>query len=174
MMNAEVIRIDHGVQSIRDPKLIALLSMPHTNPNMVKAYGHGQRIPLTCCPRSNYKLKVFKDPRHNNLLRLLDLNVCVTVNSDDPAYFGGYVNDNYFHLIDLFNGDVNQKGKDKAKEEQVYRSVNVKDLFRLCRNGFEASVMDAERKREYMQRVADFFMVQNKYLFDTCTKGSSL
>lgn len=76
-----VIRIDHGVRSEEDPVLLQTLA--------------ARKIPLTVCPLSNLKLKVVNDMREHNLKRLLDQGLCVTINSDDPAYFGGYLLDNY-------------------------------------------------------------------------------
>ena len=77
----KVERIDHGVQSAQDPALMARLAK--------------ERIPLTVCPLSNQKLCVFPDLKDHNLRQLLDAGLCVTVNSDDPAYFGGYINENF-------------------------------------------------------------------------------
>lgn len=82
----KVSRIDHGVRAAEDPKLIARLIE--------------QQIPLTVCPLSNTKLKVFADMRQHNILDLLEQGVKVTVNSDDPAYFGGYVTENFMALHD--------------------------------------------------------------------------
>lgn len=74
-------RIDHGVQAVNDPALMQRLAK--------------ERIPLTVCPLSNLKLCVFPDLREHNLPALLDAGLCATINSDDPAYFGGYINDNF-------------------------------------------------------------------------------
>ena len=74
-------RIDHGVRAEEDPALMERL---------IK-----EQIPLTVCPLSNLKLCVVKDLRKHNLKRMLDAGVCVTINADDPSYFGGYVNDNF-------------------------------------------------------------------------------
>ena len=76
----KVQRIDHGVQAVRDEGLMQRLAR--------------ERMPLTVCPLSNQKLQVFPDLRDHPLKALLDAGLCATVNSDDPAYFGGYVNDN--------------------------------------------------------------------------------
>lgn len=80
----KISRIDHGVRAAEDPKLIARLIE--------------EQIPLTVCPLSNTKLKVFGDMRQHNILDLLEQGVKVTVNSDDPAYFGGYVTENFMAL----------------------------------------------------------------------------
>lgn len=84
-----VCRIDHGVAATQDPQLVNYLVQ--------------HRTPLTVCPLSNTKLKVFADMSEHNILQLLDKGVRVTVNSDDPAYFGGYVNANYQALADALN-----------------------------------------------------------------------
>lgn len=77
----KVRRIDHGVRCAEDPELMKRLA--------------GEGVPLTVCPLSNVKLRVFDSLERHNLRRLLDAGIKVTVNSDDPAYFGGYVGDNY-------------------------------------------------------------------------------
>ncbi|MEN3754343.1 adenosine deaminase family protein [Mangrovibacter sp. SLW1] len=78
-------RIDHGVRSLDDPELIAHLS--------------DTQMPLTVCPLSNVKLRVFDTMADHNLRELLQAGVNVTINSDDPAYFGGHVNENYQSII---------------------------------------------------------------------------
>ncbi|WP_301361809.1 adenosine deaminase [Stutzerimonas nitrititolerans] len=82
----KVSRIDHGVRAAEDPRLIARLIE--------------EQIPLTVCPLSNTKLRVFDDMSQHNILELLEQGVKVTVNSDDPAYFGGYVTENFLALHD--------------------------------------------------------------------------
>ena len=77
----KVSRIDHGVRSMEDPKLLDYLV--------------DKQIPLTVCPLSNVELKVFDSMSKHNLKKLLDMGICATVNSDDPSYFGGYVSENY-------------------------------------------------------------------------------
>ncbi|MEX3527012.1 MAG: adenosine deaminase [Burkholderia sp.] len=109
----KVDRVDHGVRSIEDAALVARLA--------------DARIALTVCPLSNLKLKVFDDMTKHTLKVLLDSGVAVTINSDDPAYFGGYVNNNYFATVAAL-----------ALEDQ--------DVYTVIRNGFEASfVTEAER-----------------------------
>ncbi|MGE6993180.1 adenosine deaminase [Pseudomonas sp. NPDC047961] len=80
----KVSRIDHGVRASEDPKLIERLI--------------AEQIPLTVCPLSNTKLCVFDDMSQHNILQMLEQGVKVTVNSDDPAYFGGYVTENFMAL----------------------------------------------------------------------------
>ncbi|MEJ7870774.1 MAG: adenosine deaminase, partial [Rubrobacteraceae bacterium] len=77
----KVSRIDHGVRCVEDPKLVERL--------------REERTPLTVCPLSNVKLRVFDSIEDHNLKRMLDLGLCVTMNSDDPAYFGGYMDENF-------------------------------------------------------------------------------
>jgi adenosine deaminase len=88
----KVERIDHGVQSIHDPALMQRLA--------------DSRIPLTVCPLSNLKLCVFGDLKDHNLRRMLDAGICVTINSDDPAYFCGYLLENYLQTFEALQLDA--------------------------------------------------------------------
>ncbi len=111
----QVKRIDHGVRALEDPRLVARL--------------RAERVPLTVCPLSNVKLRVFSDMKQHNFKRLLDAGLAVTVNSDDPAYFGGYVNDNIRAVQDVLD-------------------LTVADWHRIARTGFEASfASDADKRR---------------------------
>ena len=115
-----VSRVDHGVRSLEDPQLVARL--------------RDERIPLTVCPLSNVKLRVFDGLAHHPLGRMLESGLVVTVNSDDPAYFGGYVGDNYAAVaqaLELAPGT----------------------LATLARNSFEASFIDAATRAAYLARV---------------------
>ena len=110
----KVDRVDHGVRSIEDPALVARLA--------------DSRVALTVCPLSNIKLRVFDDMKQHTLKQLLAQGVAVTVNSDDPAYFGGYVNANYFATAEALE-------------------LNEQEVYTIIRNGFEASfVTPAERQ----------------------------
>ncbi|MBN3808554.1 adenosine deaminase [Paraburkholderia bannensis] len=109
----KVDRVDHGVRSIEDPALVTRLA--------------DTRVALTVCPLSNTKLCVFDDMTQHTLKQLLDQGVAVTVNSDDPAYFGGYVNENYSAIIDAL----------KLDDQEVYT---------ILRNGFEASFVTPEER----------------------------
>lgn len=82
-------RIDHGVQCIKDKELLSHLKLT--------------RVPLTVCPLSNVKLCVYDDLSQHPVKVLLDMGLCVMLNSDDPAYFGGYINDNYIELFKALN-----------------------------------------------------------------------
>ena len=88
-------------------------------------------IPLTVCPLSNVKLRVFDTMADHNLARLLDAGLNVTINSDDPAYFGGYVNDNYRAAF------------------SALPSLQAKDAWRLLCNSFEASFVDAADRQRW-------------------------
>ena len=111
----KVRRIDHGVRCEEAPELVARLAR--------------ERMPLTVCPLSNIKLNVFARIEDHNLKRLLERGVCVTVNSDDPAYFGGYVLENYLAV---------QRGLGLSRSQ----------LTELARNSIEASFLaDAVKGR---------------------------
>jgi adenosine deaminase len=84
--NLNVERIDHGVRALDDPELVARLIET--------------KIPLTVCPLSNVKLRVFDNMSQHTILMMLDLGLCVCVNSDDPSYFGGYITENFNALVD--------------------------------------------------------------------------
>lgn len=116
----KVNRIDHGVRSEEDPKLMARLI--------------AEKMPLTVCPLSNLKLCVVDDMAEHNIRRLLQLGVHVTVNSDDPSYFGGYMNDNFIAIatsLDLSNDE----------------------LKHLAINSFEASFIDDEQKQKWKSQI---------------------
>lgn len=113
-----VSRVDHGVRAIEDPELIKVLA-------------HNQ-TPLTVCPLSNLKLKVFDELKDHNLKQLLDKGLRVTINSDDPAYFGGYVNQNYLETAQALN-------------------LSEQDLKALAKNSILASFMPQQHKDQYCQ-----------------------
>ncbi|MES2932342.1 MAG: adenosine deaminase [Pseudomonadota bacterium] len=120
----KVERIDHGVRCLEDAGLTQRLAR--------------ERIPLTVCPLSNVKLRVFEEMAQHNLRALLDAGLLVTINSDDPAYFGGYVNDNFFAAFKAL-------------------PLTAKDASQLARNSFEAAFLDKTIKQRYLDEVDDFF-----------------
>jgi adenine deaminase len=122
VLNVE--RIDHGVRSLDSPELVERLAR--------------ERMALTVCPLSNIKLRVFDVMGSHNLRRLLDAGLAVTVNSDDPAYFGGYVNDNYLAAFDALPLDAGHART-------------------LARNSFEAAFLAPEQKRAFLAEVDAFF-----------------
>ena len=116
----KVERIDHGVQSAKDPALMKRLAQ--------------ERIPLTVCPLSNLKLCVFPDLAQHNIRELLDAGLCATINSDDPAYFGGYMNDNFLQTF-------------------AATGLDAQHAYRLARNSFEGSFAEESAKRRYVERL---------------------
>ena len=96
-----------------------------------------EQVPLTVCPLSNVKLCVLDGIRQHNIKRLLDAGLCVTVNSDDPAYFGGYVNAN-FHAI--------QQGLD----------LDHHDIYRMAHNSFAASFLGDEEEAALVGELETF------------------
>lgn len=119
----QVSRVDHGVRSIEDPNL-----MNH----LVEA-----QIPLTVCPLSNVKLRVFDTMSEHNILEMLDAGLCVTVNSDDPSYFGGYMTENFMGLS-------NELGMTKTQAHQ------------LVLNSIEASFAGDDRKEEMRSLLKEY------------------
>jgi adenosine deaminase len=125
----KVSRIDHGVRCIEDPKLTARLA--------------ADRIPLTVCPLSNVKLRVFESLEQHNLKLLLNHGLCVTINSDDPAYFGGYLTENFL-----------------AVQEALRLERN--DIYRLARNSFQAAFLSSDEKRAFLDEL-DNYVSQNEH-----------
>jgi len=109
-------RIDHGVQSLKDPDLIKYLS--------------STRIPLTVCPLSNVKLKVFAHLSEHNIAQMLEEGLCVTINSDDPAYFGGYINQNFLATFEALG-------------------LNAGHAYSFAHNSFEASFASPLQKQDW-------------------------
>ncbi|HEY1393504.1 MAG TPA: adenosine deaminase [Methylibium sp.] len=120
----KVERIDHGVRSLEDPVLVQRLVR--------------DQVPLTVCPLSNQKLRVFPKLADHNLGRLLDAGLKAMVNSDDPAYFGGYLNQNFVETFDALKLDAAQ-------------------AYTLARNGFEASFLDATAKARHIEALDAHF-----------------
>jgi adenosine deaminase len=120
----QVKRIDHGVRSEGDPNLVDRLVR--------------EQIPLTVCPLSNIKLRGFETMADHNLKRLLDLGLCVTVNSDDPAYFGGYMTENFLAV-------------------QHALGLDKEDLQRLAQNAIQASFISQQEKKRLMDELNAYF-----------------
>jgi adenosine deaminase len=119
----KVSRIDHGVRCVEDPVLVARLAAEQT--------------PLTVCPLSNVKLRVFPRMEEHNLKRLLDAGLCVTVNSDDPAYFGGYIGENFL---------ASQRALGLERE----------DIRRLAANSITASYLPQPDKARWLERIRSY------------------
>ena len=120
----KVERIDHGVQSAKDPALLRRLAE--------------DRIPLTVCPLSNLKLRVFPDLATHNIGQLLHAGLVATINSDDPAYFGGYMNDNFLQTF-------------------AATGLTASQAFQLAVNSFEASFVSSTTKRHYREMLEGTF-----------------
>ena len=116
----KVVRIDHGVRCEEDPALCERLV--------------AQRVPLTVCPLSNVKLAVFPRIEDHNLKRLLDRGLCVTLNCDDPAYFGGYLVDNFIAA-------------------QRALALTRSDVVQVARNSITASFLPAAAKRDWLAKI---------------------
>jgi len=117
----KVKRIDHGVQCIHDKKLVKKLK--------------DDQIPLTVCPLSNVKLCVFNKLEEHNLKKMLDNKLMVMINSDDPAYFGGYVNKN---LIDC----------------QLALNLSMEEVKTLIINSFKSSFMNEKEKKDWISKLS--------------------
>lgn len=115
LLHAE--RIDHGVRCMEDPALVERLA--------------AEQIPLTVCPLSNVRLCVFKEMSQHPLKRMLEAGLLVTVNSDDPPYFGGYVNENFTAVQQALN-------------------LSRSELIQLARNSFTASFLSDSEKQKLL------------------------
>ena len=116
-------RIDHGVRSVEDPALMARLA--------------AERIPLTICPLSNVKLRVFSRLADHNLRALLDAGLVATINSDDPAYFGGYMNQNFVETVEALD-------------------LSAAQAIQLARNSFEASFVTVDERARLVARLDQY------------------
>jgi adenosine deaminase len=117
-------RIDHGVQALKDERLMQRLV--------------AERVPLTVCPLSNLKLRVFDTLADHNLGKMLDAGVCVTLNSDDPAYFGGYIGDNFVQTFEALN-------------------LTAQQAYVLARNSFEASFVTPQQREKWLHELKQCF-----------------
>jgi adenine deaminase len=113
-------RIDHGVRCDEDDSLVERLAR--------------SQVPLTVCPLSNVKLRVFDTMADHNLKRLLDRGLCVTVNSDDPAYFGGYIGDNYLAVCDAL-------------------PLTAADVVKLAENAARAAFLEAPERDALVAKI---------------------
>ncbi len=121
VLNVE--RIDHGVRCLEDPALVQRLAR--------------EQVALTVCPLSNIKLRVFDQMGQHNLITLLEAGLAATVNSDDPAYFGGYINDNFVAVCDAL-------------------PLTAAHARQLARNSFTASFLAPEAKRRHLDEVEHY------------------
>lgn len=118
-----VARIDHGNRALEDNTLVQLLAQ--------------KQIPLTVCPLSNLKLRVVDKLENHPLKKMMNKNLLVTINSDDPSYFGGQLNDNYLRLAKAL-------------------SLTTDDIYQLAKNSFTASFLSDTEKQNYIKKVDDY------------------
>ena len=116
----DISRIDHGVQSIKSAELMQRLK--------------DEQMPLTVCPNSNIELRVFDTYKEHNIKELLDYGLNITVNSDDPAYFKGYINQNFINISENL-------------------PLTEDDIITLVKNSFRSSFISDELKQQYLDRV---------------------
>jgi len=116
----KVDRIDHGVRCLEDPSLVERLRL--------------SQIPLTVCPLSNIKLKVFSEMSKHNIVQLSEAGLCITINSDDPAYFNGYINENYAAVQEAFN-------------------LKASDLVAYAQQSIHASFAPTSRKNALLEEI---------------------
>jgi len=121
----KVERIDHGVRCVEDPGLVKRLA--------------AERVPLTVCPLSNVKLCVYPTMADHSIAALLAAGLCVTINSDDPAYFGGYMNQNFLETF------------------QALPQLTARDAYTLAANSFEASFVDGALKAQWRAALDQVF-----------------
>ncbi|MEX0335287.1 adenosine deaminase [Vibrio tubiashii] len=119
----KVSRIDHGVRCSDDENLLHALAQ--------------SQMPLTVCPLSNTKLKVFEEMHEHNIVELLRRGICVTINSDDPAYFGGYMTDNFLAVAEA-------------------HSMTNQELAKFTRNAIAASFISDEEKQKLREKLGEF------------------
>lgn len=119
----DIHRIDHGVQSINSEELMKRLKE--------------EQIPLTVCPNSNIELKVFQTYKEHNIKKMLDYGLNVTVNSDDPAYFKGYMNKNFLNICENL-------------------PLTKEDVIKLVKNSFRSSFISDELKEKYLKKVDEY------------------
>ncbi len=142
----KVSRIDHGVHCVEDARLIKKLV--------------AEQIPLTVCPLSNVKLHVFNNLAEHNVKHLLGLGLCVTVNSDDPAYFGGYITENFLAIQEALNLDRHE-------------------IYQMVKNSFQATFLNDKEKQGLLDRLEKFMfqdsqkdLVKNKGISYDMRKAS--
>jgi adenosine deaminase len=121
----EARRIDHGVRCVEDESVLARLA--------------AERVPLTVCPLSNIRLRVFDHMLQHTLPHMLDAGLCITVNSDDPAYFGGYVAENLLAVQEAFG-------------------LSRDEVAGLSRNAFEASFLDESTRSRLLAELEAYLL----------------
>jgi adenosine deaminase len=123
----KVSRIDHGNNSMDDESLVSELAR--------------LKIPLTICPLSNHRLRVVDKLENHPLKRMMEMGLEVTINSDDPAYFGGYINENYSAIANALN-------------------LTKEDIYRIAKNSINASFL-SEAAKDLLHEKVDAYMEKN-------------
>ncbi|MCF6150473.1 MAG: adenosine deaminase [Candidatus Kuenenia sp.] len=123
----KVVRVDHGIACVKDLQLVHKMKT--------------EKIPLTICPLSNVKLHIFDSLADHNLKQLLDMGLQITINSDDPAYFGGYLNENFLAIQDILH-------------------LNHNDIYQLAKNSFQATFLTAKEKAKLLKELDNFTLKQ--------------
>ena len=131
LKHLHVVRIDHGISCLEDAGLVEYLV--------------NEQVPLTVCPMSNVRLKIFDHMKHHPLNKMMELGLCVTVNSDDPAYFGGYIEENFLAL-------------------QQAHGLAIDDIAKLARNAFNASLLSLAEKEKYLNELDGFVRAAHSQL----------
>src|ERR1039457_3808274 len=124
----KVSRVDHGNNSLDDKRLVD---------ELVRL-----KIPLTICPLSNHKLRVVKDLKDHPLKKMMNMGLVITINSDDPAYFGGYINENYNAVADALK-------------------LSKEDIYIIAKNSINASFLN-DNEKELLNKKVDMYMEKNK------------
>ena len=120
----KIVRLDHGNRSLDDESIVEELV--------------AKQMALTVCPLSNLKLCVVKDMAMHPIKTMLDKGMLATVNSDDPAYFGGYMNENFWAIADSLN-------------------LSKQEITQLAKNGFIGSFMAEEKKKEMVEKIEQYY-----------------
>lgn len=121
----KVARIDHGNHCMDDEKLIQELVY--------------RKIALTLCPLSNLKLKILQDLKDHPVKKMMEKGIIVTINSDDPAYFGGYIEENYRAIVQALQ-------------------MSKEDIYQLAKNSFSASFLNEEEKKHMIEKVESYYL----------------
>ena len=121
-------RIDHGNNALQDPELVKEIIQ--------------RDMALTVCPLSNLSLQVVDNLKDHPLKKMIDLGLKITINSDDPAYFGGQINQNYIEI---------QKALNLSKE----------DIYEVTKNSFQYALIDKHTKQKYLKELSDYYEVNS-------------
>ncbi|MGC9145629.1 MAG: adenosine deaminase, partial [Nitrososphaeria archaeon] len=119
----KVARIDHGYHMFEDPSLVSYVAQ--------------NRIPVTMCPLASVAVEYFKDIKDVPVKRALDLGIMVSINSDDPAYFGGYINENYYQVA-------------------IKQSLTKEEIVKIAKNSIDSAFMEKINKDRLLRELEQF------------------